>query len=90
MTDVIRTAETSHEVAQVAYDTKDTPYRNFHIRASYLKAPKDSKAFIEIFRRGSPWRHQYYPAYRIYNLVAHFSEWVDAELHNEEITACQT
>jgi len=88
--DVARTAETSHEVAQVAYDTKDTPYRGFHVRASYLKAPKDRDAWIEVFRQGSVWRSYYYPAYRIYNIAAHFSDMVDSQIVEEEIAACQT
>jgi hypothetical protein len=76
--------ETNHEVALVPFDTKDTPYRGFHVRASYLKPPKDRDAWIEIFRDGQPWRSYYYPAYRIYNIAAHFSDMVDGQLEDEE------
>ncbi len=78
--------EPSHEVAGVAYDTKDSPYQGFHVRASYLKAPNDRDAWIEIFRDGEPWRSYYYPAYRIYNVAAHFSDMIDEVLDDDKKT----
>ena len=78
------------EVESVAYDSLDKPYRGFSVRASYLKKPNDGDALIEIFRRGSVWRSYRYPAYRIYNIAAHFMEMVDAQIHSEEEEACQT
>ncbi len=79
--------EPQHEIAVLAYDTKESPYKGFHVRASYLKAPKDRDAFIEIFRDGTLWRSYYYPAYRIYNIGAHFSDMVDEQLEAEAIEA---
>ncbi len=62
----------------VAYDTKDHPDRGYWARASYLKAPDEQKAQIEIFQHdGQLVRSFLYPAYRIYNIAAHFSEIVD-------------
>jgi hypothetical protein len=87
---VVLPAEESHQVALVAYDTSEEPYRGFHVRASYLKAPKDRDAWIEIYRLGSVWRSYYYPAYRIYNIAAHFTDMVDGQIMREEMMACQT
>lgn len=78
------------QVESVAYDSLDKPYRGFAVRASYLKKPNDGDALIEIFRRGSVWRSYRYPAYRIYNIAAHFMEMVDATILREEESACQT
>lgn len=67
-------------VVQVAYDTRATPYRGYAVSASYLRAPHDQNALINIFKDGSIHRSFEYPAYRIYNIAAHFSEMVDNEL----------
>lgn len=83
----MKTVPKDYEVESVAYDTSEMPYRGFAVRASYLK---DRDALIEIFRRGSLWRSYLYPAYRIYNIGAHFMEMVDATIRHEEETACQT
>ena len=72
-----------HEIESVAYDTSEKPYRGFTVRASYLKAPRQQDALIEMFRDGKRWNCFYYPAYRIYNIVAHFNESVDAKLEEE-------
>jgi len=80
----------THEVEAVAYDSLDKPYRGFAVRASYLKKPNDGDALIEIFRQGSVWRSYRYPAYRIYNIAAHFMEMVDNTIAREQEEACQT
>jgi hypothetical protein len=77
-------------VKSVAYDSLDKPYRGFAVRASYLNEPHHADALIEIFRQGSVWRSYRYPAYRIYNIAAHFMEMVDATITKEEETSCLT
>jgi hypothetical protein len=83
-------APTEDQVKSVAYDSLDKPYRGFAVRASYLKEPNDGDALIEIFRGGSVWRSYRYPAYRIYNIAAHFMEMVDHQIERETMEACQT
>ena len=73
-------------VAQVAYDTRERPYRGFAVKASYLAAPHDQDALIEYFRDGELWKSFRYPAYRIYNIAAHFTDNVDEHLECESPT----
>ncbi len=75
---------TEDEVESVAYDSLDKPYRGYAIRASYLKKPNDRDALIEIFKDGAVIRSFKYPAYRIYNIAAHFSEIVDGEIEKHD------
>ena len=62
------------------------PDRGFTVRASYLKDVPESKgdALIEIFRDGQPLRAFLFPAYKIYNIAAHFRDIVDGELEGDE------
>lgn len=83
--DAPRTPE--HVVSSVAYDTSDKPYRGYSVRASYLEAPNDQDALIEVFKDGAVAKSFYYPAYRIYNIAAHFSELVDNEIEESESCA---
>lgn len=71
-----------YEIDKVAFDTAATPDRGFHVRASYLTEKHKGDALIEIFRDGKPLRSFLFPAYKIYNIAAHFSEIVDGELEN--------
>lgn len=66
-------------VDKVAYDTRATPNRGYAVRASYLKRDGVDlhDARIEIFKGDEVVRTFNYPAYRIYNIVAHFSDIVD-------------
>jgi hypothetical protein len=67
-------------VDKIAFES-EAPYRGFTIRASYLKESPD--ALIEIFRHGTPYGSYLYPAYRIWNLIAHFPEFVDEEMDRD-------
>lgn len=71
-----------YEVEKVAYDTSATPDRGYHVRASYLSEKHKGDALIEIFKEGKLLRSFLFPAYKIYNIVAHFSDIVDGELEN--------
>lgn len=75
---------TDEEVEFVAYDSLDKPYRGYSVRASYLKKPNESDALIEIFKDGAFSRSFKYPAYRIYNIAAHFTDMVDREIERLE------
>lgn len=71
---------TSHEIERIAFEGPATPYRGHMIRASFLKPPRAGDAFVELFRDGEVVRSFYWPAYKVYNLQAHFTEIVDSEL----------
>jgi hypothetical protein len=66
------------EVEKIAFESK-TPDRGFTVKASYLTEPKGD-ALIEIFRDGTPYRRFLYPAYKIWNIAAHFDEIVTSEI----------
>lgn len=53
--------------------------RGFSVKASYLTQPKGD-ALIEIFRDGEKLRWFLFPAYKIWNIAAHFGDIVDSEL----------
>lgn len=54
--------------------------RGFQIQAFYLQNnPGD--ALVEIWRDNEPYRRFLYPAYKIWNLVAHFSDIVTGEIN---------
>jgi len=61
---------------RLAFETN--PDRGFTLKAWYL--PSGGDAEIELFQNGDRVRHFAYPAYKIWNLSAHFSEIVDSEL----------
>jgi len=68
-------ASPTRAIESVAYDTAAKPDRGYTVRASYLKDSQN--ALIEIFKDGKTVREFTYPAYRIYNIAAHFDEIVD-------------
>jgi len=54
----------------------------YNIEAWYLKQPNDGNALIHIFKDGKILRSFLFPAYKIYNLQAHFEDIVEGEKHN--------
>lgn len=72
----------SFEVESVAFEGPKTPDRGYTIRASYLKEPHAADALIEVMKDGQPLRRFLFPAYKIYNLQAHFHDIVDGEIEN--------
>lgn len=72
------------EIESVAYDSASKPDRGYTVRASYLKPPRNGDALIEIHKDGQLVREFIYPAYRIWNIAAHFSEIVDGEIANHD------
>ena len=60
----------------LAFET--APYRGFVAKAYYVKGSQN--ALIEIARDGQPYAEYAYPAYRIWNVSAHFTDMIDNEL----------
>ena len=64
----------------------DIDDRDFNVKAWYVENTEASKgdALIEISYNGKIIREFIFPAYKIYNIAAHFSDIVDSEINNEE------
>lgn len=60
--------------------------REFNAQAFYLEDTESSKgdALIEIRYQGNLIREFIFPAYKIWNISAHFSDIVDGELENND------
>lgn len=56
--------------------------RDFNVKAWYLKGMVD--ALIELRFKDNLVRSLIYPAYKIYNIAAHFSDIVDSEINNDK------
>lgn len=69
---------TTYAIEAIAFESKE-PDRGYTVKASYLKEPKGD-ALIEIFKDGEPLRSFLFPAYKIWNIAAHFSDIVDGEI----------
>lgn len=68
----------TNEVESVAFELPAD--RGYTARASYLKPPNSADALIEIFKDGAPLRDFLFPAYKIWNIAAHFRDIVDGEI----------
>lgn len=66
------------EIEGIAFESKQ-PDRGYTVKASYLKGPKGD-ALIEIFKDSNPLRAFLFPAYKVWNIAAHFSDIVDGEI----------
>jgi hypothetical protein len=64
-------------VQKVAFESED---RGFTVRASYLEEPDNRDALVEVFKDGAPHRRFLFPAYKVWNIAAHFADIVDGEL----------
>ena len=62
------------EVDKIAFDGPNEPDRGFTMRVSYLKAPDNSNALVEVFFDRILVRQFLFPSYKIYNLQAHFKD----------------
>lgn len=58
----------------IAFKGPNTPDRGYTVRASYLKEPLSADALIEVMRYGEIVQSFVFPAYKIYNIQAHFGE----------------
>lgn len=75
---------TDYQIDKLAFEGPPETDRGYKIRASYLKAPHSGDALIEIMKDGQPVRHFLFPAYKIWNLAAHFSDIVEGEIANSD------
>lgn len=66
------------EIEKEAFSSREAN-NGFTIKAFYLVQPKGD-ALIEIHRDGQPYRRFLYPAYKIWNLAAHFDDIVRGEM----------
>ena len=68
-----------YEIEKLGFESKK-PDRGYTVKASYLKEPNGGDALIEIFKDEKPLRCFLFPAYKIWNIAAHFSDIVDGEI----------
>ena len=71
-------------IGDIAYEGPNEPDRGFTVRATYLKGDYAQNALIEVLREGNLVREFMFPAYKIWNIAAHFSEIVDSELAGDD------
>ena len=64
----------------LAFETPND--RGFVLKAWYIEEP-GGDALIELFYEQKEVRTMTYPAYKIYNLAAHFRDIVDSEINND-------
>lgn len=70
------------QIEKLAFESKE-PDRGYTVRAHYLKEPHDGKALVEIFKDGQPVRQFTFPAYKVWNIAAHFQDIVNGEIEND-------
>lgn len=77
--------ETKQEIVteKVAFESKQ-PDRGYTVKATYLLQPK-GEALIEIFKDGEKIRWFLFPAYKVWNIAAHFSDIVDSEINGDKV-----
>ncbi len=68
----------TYEIDKVAFESKE-PDRGYTVKASYLKQPAGD-ALIQIFKDGELLREFMFPAYKVWNIAAHFRDIVDGEV----------
>lgn len=66
-------------VKQEAFHSS-APDRGFVVKAFYLEEPNSGDALVEIYKEGQPYRRFLFPAYKIWNIAAHFTDIVDGEI----------
>lgn len=71
------------EIEKVAFEGPKEPDRGYTIKVSYLKGPQAGNALVEIFKNGKKTREFLWPAYKIWNLQAHFKDIVDGEIKGD-------
>lgn len=59
---------------------RDTDYKGYNVNAWYLKEPNDGDALIEILKDDVIVREFTFPAYKIWNIAAHFEDIVESEI----------
>ena len=73
-----------HDIKKVAFEGPEPPDRGYTMRVSYLNPPADADALVEVMKDKVVVREFLFPAYKIYNLQAHFGEIVDSEIEKND------
>jgi hypothetical protein len=68
------------DIEKIAFEGPNIPDRGYTMRVSYLEKPDHLNALVQLFKDGIEVRKFLWPAYKTYNLQAHFSEIVDSEI----------
>lgn len=66
-------------IRKEAFSSKEAD-RGFTVKAHYLEKPNSGDALVEIYRDGKPYRRFLFPAYKIWNIAAHFGDIVTGEI----------
>jgi hypothetical protein len=66
-------------IYKAVFDSSTHPDRGFTVKASYLLKP-EGEALVEIFKDGNPYKRFLYPAYKVFNIAAHFPDIVTSEI----------
>ncbi len=69
-----------YERGMIAFTGPKIPDRGYTVCATYLEGEHQSDALVEIFKDGKKVRKFLFPAYKIYNISAHFGDIVDSEI----------
>lgn len=69
------------EKESLGFESKEA-YKGFTVKSWYLKEPNYGDALIEIFKDGQLHRFFKFPAYKIWNIAAHFHDIVEGEIAN--------
>lgn len=76
---------------KLAFERKED-YKGFNIKAWYLLPPNNREALVQIYKDGELHREFTFPAYKIWNIAAHFTDIVDGEINGNtsgyELASC--
>lgn len=67
------------KIDKLVFESKESD-RGYTVRAHYLKEPDAGDVLVEIFKDGQPLRQFMFPAYKVWNIAAHFQDIVDGEI----------
>lgn len=67
---------------KLAFEGPKTTDRGYTVRAHFLKPPHSGDALVQIFKDGKVVREFLFPAYKVWNIAAHFTDIVDGEVIN--------
>ena len=67
---------------KLVFEGPKESYKGFTVKAWYLKDSAD--ALVEIYKGDVMTREFLFPAYKIWNISAHFEDIVDGELENSD------
>lgn len=78
--DVLQLSDSLGLVIDKQIFASEKPDRGFTVTAFSLSSPSNGDALVEIRRDGEPYRRFLFPAYKIWNIAAHFADIVTGEI----------